>query len=112
MKQPIVVAVILLLATSACGLGTGTVFTPTEPPIVQSTPEPTITPSPTPIDLPDTVQLVTDQVPVPPGRGLWRVYDEEAQVVCYIYGANSDTLAWSGLSCLPVSQTALTGVQP
>lgn len=46
--------------------------------------------------------------------GVWRFYDQQAQVVCYIYGdwellaTNTTSFpTYSGMSCIPVDQTAL-----
>jgi hypothetical protein len=53
------------------------------------------------------------------GGGVWRFYDKDAQVVCYVYGSAGGVapaglggsqdvkVSYSGLSCLPVSQTSL-----
>lgn len=77
----------------------------------------TATPIAPPRDLPDGFEQIlgVDEVPlVQDGPGLWRLYDEDAQVVCYLYGANFTegmgdgsrrNHSWSGLSCLPVSAT-------
>lgn len=78
----------------------------------------TSTPIAAPRDLPDGFEQIAgvDDLPlVQDGPGLWRLYDEEAQVVCYLYGANYNQVTggqangwnWSGLSCLPAHETEL-----
>ena len=91
-----------------------------ESPIVQDPATATIKPEPiTTLSLPDKYEKVAgvDEVPLPEeGPGLWRVYDEKAQVVCYVYGVNQlqrtgsgegFMQSWSGLSCLSVANTSL-----
>jgi len=50
---------------------------------------------------------------VPVGSGIYRVFDPEAQVICYVYNyqlggyPQATSTTYSGISCLPVSETNL-----
>lgn len=97
----------LVLAACASTVATVTDGIQTATGFAQATPE-------APRNLPDKFEQIAgvDQVPLPQdGPGVWRFYDEQAQVVCYIYGANrvegGNSQSWSGMSCLPASQTEL-----
>lgn len=74
---------------------------------------PTAAPTASTVKLPDMFERIADKDHVPPGgvTGMYRFYDQQAQVVCWIYGADQQftggDVAYSGMSCLPANQTAL-----
>jgi hypothetical protein len=102
-------------------------------PLPTYTPYPTYTPAPTvavsapqlsapvaTLVLTDTAQMIRVNGLSGPDiqtSGVWRFYDQEAQVVCYVYkdtegtggigGVPFQALPYSGMSCLPINQTAL-----
>lgn len=113
--------VLFLVACSAAVTAPTVQVIPSVSPVsAQSTTAPSASPTPDIRTLPSKFEQIgaENDLPLPQdGPGMWRFYDQEAQVVCYVYGATRHEVlgvgtltadfSWSGLSCLPASQTAL-----